>query len=156
MNNIHDLLVEAMNSEVEAESFYNNASEKAQSQAGKKLFRELADFEHNHFERVKNIIESRKKGLRIELPESHREMPTIKPEVDGEFEPNKDEIVDVLTVGIKAEKEAQVRYNKIAEQLEDAQGKEIFKKLAEDERRHHDLLEAQYYQISNKGVIIWE
>ncbi len=156
MNTINDLLLEAMNAEVKAKEFYTEASQKAQSHAGKKFFQELADFEQNHYEKVKEIIESRNKGLKMALPEAHREFPTIKPEVEGEFEPNRDEIVDVLTLGIKAEKEAQERYSRIAEQLDDPQGKEIFKHLAEDERRHHDLLEAQYYQMSNKGVIIWE
>jgi rubrerythrin len=153
--NIDDLLHEAMNSEIEAETFYRKASEKAQSQAGKNLFKELADFEHNHFEHVNTIIESRKKGIKIEKPVPHREMPEIKPEVEGEFEPNKDEIVEVLDLGIKAEEKARERYQKIAAQLDDPEGKEIFQDLAEDERRHHDLLEAQYYHMSNKGMIIW-
>ena len=56
MNNIDELLVEAMNAEVKAKEFYLNAAEKAQSQAGKKFFKELADFEQNHYERVKKII----------------------------------------------------------------------------------------------------
>jgi rubrerythrin len=152
---VDGLLAEAMNSEIEAETFYAKAAKKAQSEAGKKLFTELANFEHNHFERVKAIVESRSSGAKLELPVAHPELPEIKPEVAGEFEPNKDEIVDLLTLGIKAEKEAQARYQKIAEHLDDPEGKELFSSLAEDERRHHDLLEAQYYQISNKGLIIW-
>ena len=153
---VDDLLFEAMNAEVKAKEFYADASNKAQSQAGKKFFQELADFEAKHYEHVKSIIESRNKGEKLNLLKLEEDIPTIKPEVKGEFEPNKDEIVDVLTLGIKAEKEAQTRYNKIADQIDDPAGKEIFKELAEDERRHHDLLEAQFYQISNKGTIIWE
>ncbi len=152
---VDDLLVEAMNSELEAETFYAKAADKAQSDAGKRLFTELAQFEHNHFERVKAIIESRNTGANIDIPAAHPELPEIKPEVEGEFEPNKDEIVELLTLGIKAEKEAQNRYKQIAEQLDDPEGKELFSSLSEDERRHHDLLEAQYYQMSNKGTIIW-
>ena len=49
MSILDNLLIEAMNSEIEAKNFYNNASKKAQSQAGKKLFRELAEFEQNHY-----------------------------------------------------------------------------------------------------------
>lgn len=156
MNNIDELLVEAMNAEVKAKEFYLNAAEKAQSQAGEKFFKELADFEQNHYERVKKIIESRNKGIQLEATESAQEMPTVKSEVQGEFEPNKQEVADILTLGIKAEKEAQERYKKIAESIDDPEGKEIFNNLAEDERRHHDNLEAQFYQISNKGIIIWE
>ncbi|KPK72392.1 hypothetical protein AMJ87_04915 [candidate division WOR_3 bacterium SM23_60] len=154
-HSVDDLLVEAMNSEIEAETFYIKAAEKAQSAAGKKLFSELADFEHNHFERVKTIIESRSQGTKMEILAAHPELPEIKPELKGEFEPNKDEIVELLTLGIKAEREAQRRYSEIAAQLDDNEGKEIFESLAEDERRHHALLEAQYYNMSNKGTIIW-
>jgi rubrerythrin len=156
MNNIDDLLKEAMNAELKAKEFYLNAAEKAQSQAGKKFFKELADFEQNHYERVKKIIESRNKSIQLETTEPTQEMPTVKSEVQGEFEPNKQEVADILTLGIKAEKEAQERYKKIAEGIDDPEGKEIFNNLAEDERRHHDNLEAQFYQISNKGIIIWE
>ncbi len=156
MNNIDDLLKEAMNAEVKAKEFYLNAAEKAQSQAGKKFFKELADFEQNHYERVKKIIESRNKGIQLEATEPAQEMPTVKSEVQGEFEPNKHEVADILTLGIKAEKKAQERYKKIAESIDDPEGKEIFNNLAEDERRHHDNLESQFYQISNKGIIIWE
>ncbi len=156
MNNIDELLVEAMNAEVKAKEFYLNAAEKAQSQAGKKFFKELANFEQNHYERVKKIIESRNKDIQLETTEPAQEMPTVKSEVQGEFEPNKQEVADILTLGIKAEKEAQERYKKIAESIDDPEGKEIFNNLAEDERRHHDNLEAQFYQISNKGTIIWE
>ena len=156
MNNIDDLLKEAMNAEVKAKEFYLNAAEKAQSQAGKKFFKELANFEQKHFARVKKIIESRNKDIQLETTEPAQEMPTVKSEVQGEFEPNKQEVADILTLGIKAEKEAQERYKKIAESIDDPEGKEIFNNLAEDERRHHDNLEAQFYQISNKGTIIWE
>ena len=153
---VDELLVVAMNAEVKAKEFYVNAAAKAQSNAGKKFFQELADFEQNHYEWVKKIIESRNKGIKLESIEPTQEIPTVKSEVDGEFEPNKDEIVDVLILGIKAEKAAQERYKKIAEIIVDPEGKEIFNNLAEDERRHHDNLEAQFYHISNKGVIIWE
>ena len=45
---------------------------------------------------------------------------------------------------------------KIAELIEDAEGKEIFNNLAQDERNHQKILEDQFYHISNKGTIIWE
>ncbi len=155
MTELDNLLMAALNAEVKAEEFYASASSRAQSQAGKILFKELADFEHGHYERVKKIIDSRKKGRKLDSY-TPKKMKAIKPEVKGEFEPNKDEIVDVLTLGIKAEKEAQERYNKIAKKIEDPKGREIFTTLAEDEKRHHDLLEMQFFQMSNKGVIIWE
>ncbi len=153
---INALLNEAMNAEIEAQNFYSQAARKAQSKTGQLFFNELADYEQKHYEKIRGIIEAIKKNEELstyDLPVYSR---SINPEVSGEFEPNKDEIVEVLTLAIKAEQDARERYLKIAAMINDQQGKTIFNNLADDERRHHDLLEAQFYQMSNKGTIIWE
>ena len=156
MNKIDDLLNEAMNAEVKAQAFYTDASNKALSQAGKKLFKELADFEGRHYARVKEIIDIRNQGNSFNPPGGPELLPEVKAEIEGEVEPNKDEIVDVLNIAIAAEKDAQQKYRKIAEMIEEAEGKEIFNNLAEEEYRHQRILEDQFYHMSNKGLIIWE
>jgi rubrerythrin len=158
MNNIHlnDLLIEAMNSEIKAKEFYEEASIKAQSQAGKKLFKELADFERNHYERVKKILESRKMGNIILRDESVQEIPRVRSEVEGEFEPNRDEIVNVISIAIESEKNAHERYLKMAKMFDNEEEKKIFNDLAEEERKHQRILEDEFYHMSNKGTIIWE
>lgn len=156
MDKIDDLLVEAMNAEANARAFYDDASNKAQSQAGKKLFKELADFEGRHYERVKNIIEMRSKGNALEKTSGPVLMSDVKSEIEGEVEPNKDEIVDVLNIAIAAEKDAQAKYREIADMIEDDDGKSIFNDLAEEEYKHQRILEDQFYHMSNKGIIIWE
>ena len=148
------LLMEAMNAEVEAKKFYTEAAEKASSNAGRSLFRELADFEVGHYERLKKIIESRNKGLKIESPTPTEEIP-VKAEVEGEFEPNKDEIVKVLGIGIEAEKKAQAKYREIAKMFDDEEAKSLFNNMAEEERKHQTILENQFYSMSNNGKIIW-
>lgn len=154
--NIDEFLKFAMKSEVLAKDFYLNAAGKAQSDSGKRFFQELADFEQHHFDRVKEIIESREQGATVQPYKHETPFKDVRSEVQGEFEPNKDELVDVLTIGIKAEQSAHERYRKIAHELTSPEEKEIFKNLAEDERRHQGLLEAQFYQLSNRGMIIWE
>lgn len=156
MNKIDDLLNEAMNAEAKARAFYTEASSKAQSQAGKKLFQELADFEGNHYERLKEIINTRNQGGALEAPSEPKLMPDVKSEIEGEIEPNKDEIVDVLNIAINAEKEAQLKYHEIAEIIEEPEGKAIFNNLALEENKHQRILEDQFYHMSNKGTIIWE
>lgn len=155
-SSIDDLLVEAMNSEIKAKEFYLYASEKAESKAGKKLFKELADFEQNHYNRVKKIIESRNIGKKVEEMTFSQDIPKVRSEIEGEIEPNKDEIVMVINLAIDAEKNAQARYEKIANMIEDSEEKGIFKSLAQEERNHQKILEDEFYHISNKGTIIWE
>ena len=154
--NLKELLIEAMNSEIKAKEFYLNASSKAKSNAGKSFFKELADFEQNHFEKVKEIIDEYTKDERITCTEPCQEILSIKSEVDGEIEPNKDEIIEILDLAIKSEMEAQKRYQKIAEMMDDEEGKKIFNILANEEKNHQQILEHEIYHISNKGVIIWD
>jgi rubrerythrin len=156
MNNIDTLLVEAMNAETKAKEFYENAAQKAQSQAGKRLFNELASFERNHFERVKQIIDTRKQNIELGQPTNKQDIPTVKPEIQGQIEPNKNEIVEVINLAIKAEKDAQDRYRTIAQAFDEPKAKEIFNDLAEEEYKHQRILEDQFYHMSNKGTIIWE
>ncbi len=61
-----------------------------------------------------------------------------------------------MNIAIKAEEDARKRYLDIAKMMKDKEAKEIFINLSEDERRHRNLLENQFYQLSNKGTIIWE
>jgi rubrerythrin len=154
--NINNLLNEAMNSELKAKEFYLYASDKAKSKAGKKLFKELAEFEQNHYNKVKGIIESRNAGKKVEEGSNTQDIPAIRSEIEGEIEPNKDEVVMVINLAIKAEKNAQERYQQIADMMDDSEEKEIFNNLAQDERNHQRILEDELYQISNKGTIIWE
>jgi len=153
---IDDLLVDALNSEIKAKDFYEQAAAKAQSDMGKKFFKELSDFEQNHYVKVKNIIDSRSEGKAIPSDSPSPEVSAVRSEVDGEFEPNKDEIIDVIHLAIEAEKNAQERYKRIADLIDDSDGKTIFTNLALEERNHQRILEDQFYQISNKGTIIWD
>lgn len=156
MSDLDSLLIEAMNSELEAKKFYNDASSKAQSQAGKNLFKELAEFEQNHYDKVKKIIYSHTNSIDFEMATDTQSVPIINAEVEGEFEPNKDEIVTVVNLAIEAEKKAQERYAKIADLFEDDKSKQIFFNLSQDEKNHQRILEDEFYNLSNKGTIIWD
>ncbi len=153
---VDELLLSALGSEMMAIDFYNDAAQKAQSQAGRTFFNEMANFEKAHFENVKKIILSRGQKSALAIYESNTKAKSIKPEVKGEFEPNKDEIIDVLIIAIRAEKDAKERYLKISKMMPDKKSKQIFINLSEDERLHQNMLEEQFYQLSNKGLIIWE
>jgi len=156
MSDLNTLLLEAMNSELEAKNFYIDASRKAQSQAGKKLFSELAAFEQNHYNKVKKIIKSLEDEIRIEEPSGIQNIQHFNAEIEGEFEPNKDEIATVINLAIDSEKNARARYEKIASLFDNLESKKIFNNLAQDERNHQRILEDEFYQLSNKGTIIWE
>ena len=155
-DNLEHLLEEALDSELKAKEFYLNAHSKAKSKSGKQLFKELAEFEQKHYDRVKGIIDSQMDGKMINESNIESKDMKIKPEIEGEFEPNKDEIIDVIYLAIESEKKAHERYRKISNLFDDEKGKKIFDNLAQDEINHKRILEDELYQLSNKGTIIWE
>ena len=155
-DNLKYLLEEALNSELKAKEFYINASKKAKSKSGKQFFEELAEFEQNHFDKVKKIIKNQKDGKKIHNTEIKSKEIQIKPEIEGEIETNKDEIVDIIYLAIESEKKAHERYIKISNIFNDENGKKIFNNLAQDEINHKKILEDELYHLSNKGTIIWE
>lgn len=154
MKTINELLQEALDAEVKAKEFYLSAASTAQSAKGKDFFSQLAAFEQNHYDRVKEIIDARQTGNALQ-PHTSPDIPMIKPEIEGEIEPNKDEIVDVINKAVQAEKEAQERYRAIAGLMENDEGKTIFNDLADEESKHQRILDDQFYHMSNKGTIIW-
>lgn len=154
-DNLDNLLIEALNSELKAKEFYENAHEKAKSNSGKQLFMELAEFEKNHYNKVKKIIESRKEGEIIQDNNITSKKLQIKSEIEGDIEPNKDEIINVIYLAIESEKKAHERYRKISNMFNNEEGKKIFNNLALDEINHQRILEDELYQLSNKGTIIW-
>ena len=152
---VDELLYSSLESELLAKKFYEEAEAKAESNAGKKFFKELAQFEQVHYDRIKKIIEARKNGEKLEVSPATKVIDKVTSEVQGEFEPNKDEIADVLILAIDAEKTAAERNKKIVERVENVEEKKIFENLADEERKHQRILEDEFYQISNRGVFIW-
>ena len=80
----------------------------------------------------------------------------IRSEVTGEFENNKGEIAAIINLAIESEKNARERYKRIAEMIDDEDGKNVFNDLSMEERNHQRILEDEFYQLSNQGTIIWE
>lgn len=156
VDRVEELFLSALGSELMAIDFYQKAAEKAQSQTGKRFFTEMAEFEQFHFEHIKSVIYSRDKNTKLKRYTPMAMTKKITPEITGDFEPSKDEIIDVLIIAIKAEKDAKERYLRISRMFSDKDSKQIFINLSEDERLHQNILEEQFYQLSNKGLIIWE
>jgi peroxiredoxin/rubrerythrin len=150
------MLKAAMESEAKAQRFYSNAAARAESDAGRKFFAEMAEFEHFHYVNIKGMIEARNRAGGLRLTGTKPRLGEVRSEVQGEFEPNKNEITNLVILAIKAEKDAQERYKRLARTIGDPEGETIFNGLAHDEFRHQRLLEDQLYQLSNQGTIIWE
>jgi len=63
--------------------------------------------------------------------------------------------MDALNIGIREEKKAEAYYRSMAELAKDPRGKDMYKRLAEEEALHEKILNDQYYSLHNTGVWSW-
>jgi len=146
----------AMEAELKAHQFYRDAVEKVANERGKNLLQQLADFEQNHFNKLNDLKKSlarQDKFIEYEGTQFKPFKATVASEVSGKIESDKDNVLNILSMAIEAETKAAERYRKMAEKTHDPQGKDMFRKLAEEETLHRRILSDEFYQISNRGEI---
>ena len=146
----------ALRREKEAYLFYTDAAKKTSSLRGKDMLTQLAAFELNHYKKILHLYHSLQKTGKWVPYAGQAEIGATRhlKETRDEKSTREDDI-NVLTMAIKKEEEAQALYNKMAEETEDPTGKEMFKKLAAEEEVHWRILSDQFYALSNQGFWLW-
>ena len=152
--NLLDAIQMAMETEQKAATFYADAAQEAANPLGRELFDQLAEFERYHYRKLADLEKSmRDEGAFIEY--QGRELTLSVPsEVDSK-ESNKMSVMEIITLAIHAERDAEKRYTTLAEQTADPDGRAMFKRLAEEEHTHYRILSDEYYNLNNHGVWVW-
>lgn len=146
----------AMVAEMKAQKFYSQAAGAAILPEARDMFKQLADFEQGHYNRLKTLAASlnKKKGyLGYEGSDMNIR---LKSEVEGApaggaVEPNKEDALDILIMAIGAERDAEKYYTRLAHRTKDPAGKQMFERLAFEENTHYRLLSDEFYLLNNKG-----
>jgi rubrerythrin len=60
-----------------------------------------------------------------------------------------------LKIAVQEEKKAEAFYRSMAELTSDARGKDMYKRLANEEALHEKVLNDQYYSLHNTGIWSW-
>ena len=92
-------------------------------------------------------------GCALVIPEQS-EIDLAKAAGDA-LEATKLSMMDVLTAAQNIEKEVGKQYTALAEQASDADAKAVFQKLAQEEARHLKLLTDVYWNLNDRGVLVW-
>ena len=151
----------AAEAEKEAVEFYQNAAQKASKTALQRLFIGLAQLEQLHYDKVVELTLSLQKqgkflfyeGCSLVIP-AQSEIDMAK-EAGDALESTKLSLMDVLTAAQNIEKGVGKRYSELAEQTSDPDGKAMFEQLAREENRHLDLLTEVYWNLNDRGVLVW-
>jgi len=146
----------AMEAEKEAYQFYAKAAKKTKNLKGRDMFQQLSEFELNHFQKLKELSKSLKeKGEWILYDGTSLKKKGIPLKVDKPKGQEQLTDMDALRMAIREEKKAGSYYRSMAELTKDPRGKNMYKRLAEEEALHEKVLNDQYYSLQNTGVWSW-
>ena len=151
----------AAQAEKEAVAFYRDAAQKASNGALARLFNGLADLEQLHYAKVIEMTLALQQegklpsyeGSSLVIPEQS-EIDLAKAAGDA-LQATKLSMMDVLTAAQEIEKGVSKQYTELAEQTTDADAKAVFLKLAAEEQRHLRLLTDVYWNLNDRGVLVW-
>jgi len=153
-----DALKMAMKREEDGQRFYNEAAARSTNEKSRQMFEWLAHEETGHLKLLDSAIAELKStngwltqdmwgsGKHITEPIKDSDFPS-KPKTLGALSPDATEL-QILKKAIDAEKADAAFYAKVAESIEDPNGKIMLEKLAHVEKGHQGLLEEEYEWIS--------
>jgi len=147
--NLLQALIEAFVMEKGTNEFYSHASEVSKNTEAKKIFRELADWEHKHMDYIQNLYQSINGGQEMKSFEDFKNSTVAHateagiPVKDLEGKIEKYNITDekgALTLAMEIEGKAYNLYRKLQQDAEDNNAKVVFKEMMEQEVKHIDYL----------------
>jgi rubrerythrin len=146
----------AMEAEKEAYQTYSRAAKKTVDPKGRDMFQQLSEFEMNHYQKLKDLLKSlQEEGEWIlyegtSLKKKFIPLKMKKPKGQEQLTD-----MDALKIAIREEKKAQAYYRSLAELAKDPRGRDMYKRLANEEALHEKLLNDQYYSLQNTGLWSW-
>jgi rubrerythrin len=145
-----------MEAEKEATQFYSKASKKTKNPKGRDMLQQLSEFEMNHYQKLKGLSKSlQEKGEWILYSGTSFKKKSIPLKMEKPKGQEQLTDMDALKMAIREEKKAQAYYRSMAELTKDPRGKDMYKRLANEEALHEKVLNDQYYSLHNTGLWSW-
>jgi len=151
-----EIVKAAMEAEKDASQAYSKAAKKTTNPKGREMFQQLSEFEMNHYQRLKDLLQSlQAKGewiLYRGTSLKKKAIPLKAPKPRGQEQLTD---MDALKMAIREEKKSHAYYRSMAELTRDPLGKDMYKRLADEEALHERLLNDQFYSLHNTGLWSW-
>jgi rubrerythrin len=146
----------AVEAEKNAYQTYSKAAKKTKNPKGKDMFQKLSEFEMNHYQRLKDLLKSlQEKGEWILYGGTSFKKGAVLLKADKVKGQEQLTDMDALRMAIREEKKAQAYYRSMSELTKDPRGRDMYKRLADEEALHEKVLNDQYYSLHNTGVWSW-
>jgi rubrerythrin len=149
------LIQDAIRLEINGQAFFNEAAALTHNELGKKMFVRLAQEEVKHldtFSRLfSQVIQSDEWKKQVRSEELKGPSPVIKELSERMKRAEGKSEVEALRIGMELEQKAVDFFTASAAKMGDPKAKEIFEKIADEERFHYDLLLAQHDSVTGSG-----
>jgi rubrerythrin/predicted RNA-binding Zn-ribbon protein involved in translation (DUF1610 family) len=146
----------AMEAEKNAYQTYSKAAKKTKNPKGRDMFQQLSEFEMNHYHKLQGLLKSlQEKGEWILYSGTSLKKKTIPLKAEKAKGQEQLTDMDALKMAIREEKKTQGYYRSMAELARDPRGRDMYKRLADEEALHEKVLNDQYYSLHNTGVWSW-
>jgi len=138
----------AMENEVEAQRFYQDAAQKVENVQLKEMFSEFAQEEKRHREILKQIYISNRIGDYFDEDQDYRLAEKMdEPELSTDMKP-----ADAIALAMKKEEEAMRQYTALADSCPEPDKRKVFMDLAAMERGHKLKMENAFVDIGYPEV----
>ncbi len=152
---LHYLIAEAIKLEIRGKEFFLKAAEATHNELGQKMFERLAAEEVIHLETFSRLFSEvlgsdnwKKEIPGSELKENSAVVESLVNRMKGAG--GKSEL-EALSIGLELEKKAIEHFSQAISASSSPEAKELFEKIAAEERYHYDLLQAQLDSLQNTG-----
>ena len=136
-------------SERKAAEFYGEAAKNTGDPMSRELLEQLSDFEQFHYARLTKLVEQLETSGDFFEYEG-RDFPAPAEIVPKAVEdPHQQMSMNIISRALELEKQAELAYAGIAEQIIDPQGRAMFRKLSQEEHNHYRLLNEAYWNLTN-------
>mgnify|MGYP006292239749 CR=1 FL=1 len=141
-NSIDDIIQYAIDKEIEAANFYEEAAKNIKLEGAQKVLQEYAAEERKHEQTLKDLKANKAKisEYRFEKIQDIKRSDFL---VEMEYRPDMD-YVDLMRLAMKREEKANKLYNRLAESTDSPEHANYFKILAQEELKHKNSLETLY------------
>jgi rubrerythrin len=150
-SNLIDAIRVVKENERLASESYASAANDLKNPLARELFKQLSGFEKYHLEMISNLEKSLlESGMYIQYESQQFPLPPLF-EIKAAEEPDKKSAMQVISEARDLEQQAEKAYTTLAVQIPDQQGKDMFTKLAGDEKKHYQILTDVYWSLNNTG-----
>lgn len=154
---ILEVIRESIKLELHGQSFFEAVADATHNELGRKMFMKLASDEAQHLKVFSDIFtemvgEDWKKQIG-DLKTEHRApmIDALAKKVAGAGKEGRASELEAISIAMDLERNAIEFFCSAAQKTGDVKAKEVFGKIADEERLHYDLLQAQHDHLTNSG-----